>query len=141
VVRVRTALPEAAGPDAAVQAAVAALCVLRHCAAPADYATAVRTLHTMSSNLVRRDASESERIRFRHVSLSNPAVHRRVGRLPGGVEVLLAIGYRYVQGLGVLDGWEVKEGNLALEMSEREEDPSVVAAVADVLERIVAQPA
>jgi hypothetical protein len=140
VVRVRTTLPEAPGADAAVQAAVRALCVLRHCASPADYATAVRTLHTMASNLMREDASKQERSRFRHVSMSNAAVHRRVGRLPGGAEVLLALGYRYVQGEGVLDGWELREGGLALELTPEEEDAEVVAAVARVLARI-AQPA
>lgn len=140
VVRVRTPLPEGRGAEVALQAAVTALSVLRHCAAPADYATAIRTLHTMASNLLRPDASKPERARFRHVNLSNPAVHRRVGRLPGGVEVLLALGYRYVQGQGVLDGWELREGGLALQLSGGEEDPDAVAAVAGVLARI-AQPA
>ena len=119
-----------------LQPAVRALSVMRHCAEVAEYVTAVSTLEQMSSNLLHTEASDPNAAKYRRVNLANQALQRRVGRVPGGVEVLLALGYSYVKGESVLDGWTVREGDAMLELLAENEDAAVVSAVSGLLSSI-----
>ena len=87
------------------EAAVDSLLMLQHCHASveiessgvSEYHSALQTLSKMVLNLIRiTDVTPEQKKKFRRVNVSNPAFFSRIGRLVGGIEFFLALGFQYV---------------------------------------------
>eukprot|EP00656_Telonema_subtile_P004107 TRINITY_DN11866_c0_g1_i3.p2 TRINITY_DN11866_c0_g1~~TRINITY_DN11866_c0_g1_i3.p2 ORF type:complete len:126 (+),score=14.87 TRINITY_DN11866_c0_g1_i3:278-655(+) len=89
-------MKQSSGSASSVDAGVRALQVLKHCSSTPEYISAVRALHKMATNLLKPALSPEEKAKFREVFPENKAFHSRVGRLPGGIEVLVALGFTLV---------------------------------------------
>jgi PUB domain. len=67
-----------------------------------EYKTALDTLTKLLSNVIQNPMEE----KYRKVKKSNAVFHKRLGRLTGGTEILLAIGFRAVAGEADADNGE-----------------------------------
>mmetsp|Transcript_44602 Transcript_44602/g.173004 ORF Transcript_44602/g.173004 Transcript_44602/m.173004 type:complete len:253 (+) Transcript_44602:1742-2500(+) len=69
---------------------MASLQKLKSSCSEADFITAVRTISTYLSKIVTNQENE----KFRKIRMKNPAFEARVNRHPGGIDCLLAFGFK-----------------------------------------------
>ncbi|KAJ8905124.1 hypothetical protein NDN08_001634 [Rhodosorus marinus] len=77
-------------PPSMTVTVMASLQKLKSSCSEADFITAVRTISTYLSKIVTNQENE----KFRKIRIKNPAFEARVNRHPGGIDCLLAFGFK-----------------------------------------------